>query len=30
MAPKGKELSDDLKDAIAQLHKSGLGYKKNQ
>ena len=28
MAPKGKELSDDLKDTIVQLHKSGLGYKK--
>lgn len=28
MAPKGKELSDDMKKIIVQLHKSGLGYKK--
>ena len=28
MASKGKELSDDLKDSVVELHKCGLGYKK--
>ncbi|KAF7242703.1 CCR4-NOT transcription complex subunit 1 [Varanus komodoensis] len=28
MAPRGKELSEDLKKRIVALHKDGLGYKK--
>ena len=28
MAPKGRELSEDLQETIVMLHKSGLGCKK--
>ncbi len=28
MAPHGKELSEDLKKRIVDLHKDGVGYKK--
>ncbi len=28
MAPRGKELSEDLKKRIVALHKDGVGYKK--
>ncbi len=28
MAPRGKELSEDLRIRIVALHKDGLGYKK--
>ncbi len=28
MAPRGKELSEDLKKIIVALHKDGVGYKK--